>query len=129
MWRDRLIEIKKEKGITTKMISESSGISVETITRMFNASHSNESPRIDTIVDVCRALGVEPWEVFYIGDRSFVALQAEIVELRSERDRLLAENGALSAKVDAMRDKIDALKDEIIDTHRHYIKQGKDVRT
>lgn len=125
MWRDRLIEIKKEKGMTTKMISESSGISVETITRMLNSRSTKESPRVDTVIGVCNALGVDVWEIFYMGDRSFVALQAEICLIKAERDDLLAANGALREKLDEMRDKIDSLKDEIIETHRHYIKQGR----
>ena len=127
MWRDRLIEIKEEKGISTKMISERSGLSVETIKRMLNSKHTGtDAPRIDTISDVCKALEVEVWEIFYIGDRSFVSLQAEIASLKSERDALIAENGALRNRVDTLRDKVDSLKDEIIATHRHYIKHSSD---
>ena len=127
MWRDRLIEIKEEKGISTKMISERSGLSVETIKRMLNSKHiTTDAPRIDTISDVCNALGVELWEIFYIGDKSLVSLQAEITSLKSERDALIAENGALKNKVDTLRDKVDSLKDEIIATHRHYIKHSSD---
>ena len=126
MWRDKLIEIKKEKGITTKMMSERSGITVETITRILNSQHAKtESPRIDTIIDLCNALEVDIWEIFYMGDKSFVSLQAEISTLKSERDILLAENGALKAKVELLRDKVDSLKDEIISTHNYYIRKEK----
>ena len=125
MWRDRLIEIKKEKGISTKEISERSGISVETITRILNSKHATtEAPRIDTIAEVCKALDVEVWEIFYMGDRSFVAQQAEIVLLKNERDDLIAENGALKARVEALRDKVDSLKDQIIDLHDFYNKRN-----
>ena len=34
MYRDRLVEIKKEKGITTKKWSEESGVSIDTINRI-----------------------------------------------------------------------------------------------
>ena len=128
MWRDRLIEIKQQKGITTKMLSERSGITTETITRILNSKNvKTEDPRIDTISDLCRALEVEVWEIFYLGDQSLVTLQAEIASLKSERDALLAENGALKSQVDTMRDKIDTLKDEIIATHNYYIKRGNSV--
>ena len=124
MWRDRLIEIKQEKGISTKTISERTGLSVETIGRILNSKHGTEAPRIDTISDVCSALGVELWEVFYLGDKSLVSLQAEIAALKTERDSLLAENGALKDKVETLRDKVDNLKDEIISTHNYYIKKA-----
>lgn len=124
MWRERLIEIKKEKGITTKMLSEKSGISIDTITRTLSPKNDQkEYPRIDTISEVCDALGVEMWEIFYMGDKSLVSMQAEIASLKSERDALIAENGALKNKVDTLRDKVDSLKDEIITTHNYYIKQ------
>ena len=74
--------------------------------------------------DLCKPLGVELWEIFYMGDRSFVSLQAELTALKAERDALLIENGALKDKVETLRDKVDSLKDEIIETHRHYIKRG-----
>ncbi len=121
MWRDRLLEIKKEKNITTKMWSEASGVPVDTINRIMTSKKGKtDSPRIDTIEDLCTGLGVEVWEIFYLGDRSFVSLQAEINLLKAERDTLVAENGALKDKVETLRDKVDSLKDEIIDTHKYY---------
>lgn len=114
MWRDKLIEIKTEKGISSKMISEKTGLSVETIQRLLSHHAKTDAPRIDTIADVCNALGVEMWEVFYLGDKSFVDLQAELATVKAERDSLLAENGALKEKNEALRDKVDSLTDVII---------------
>ena len=123
MWRDKLIEIKNEKGISSKMISEKTGLSVETIHRLLSPNHAKtDAPRIDTIADVCNALGVEMWEVFYLGDKSFVDLQVELTTMKAERDSLLAENGALKEKVNTLKDKVDTLKDEIIATHKYYNK-------
>ena len=123
MYRDRLLEIKKERGITTKTWSEASGVSIDTIKRILNPEHhEKDSPRVNTLEDLCKPLGVERWEIFYLGDRSFVSLQAEIGNLKAERDSSLSENAILKAKVEAMRDKIDELKDEIIAIHKHYIK-------
>jgi transcriptional regulator with XRE-family HTH domain len=124
MYRDKLLEIKKVKGITTKQWAEESGISVDTIGRILHPENPlKDSPRINTLEDLCKPLGVELWEIFYMGDRSWVDLQAEILALRAERDNLLAENGALKNRVEELRDKVDALKDEIIDVHRYYIKK------
>lgn len=124
MWRDRLLEIKKEKGITTKEWSEASGVSVDTINRVMNSKKvKTDAPRIDTIEDLCAGLGVEVWEIFYLGDRSFVALQAELNSLKAERDALIADNAVQKGKIDTLQEKVDTLKDEIIAVHGYYIKR------
>jgi regulator of replication initiation timing len=79
---------------------------------------------VNTLEDLCRALGVEVWEIFYAGNTSLVSLQVEIESLKAERDALIAENGALQNRVETLRDKVDSLKDEIIATHNYYIKKG-----
>lgn len=124
MYRDRLEELRKEKNISNKKWSEESGVSVDTITRIIHPENpEKDSPRVNTLEDLCKVLGVELWEIFYVGDRSFVSLQAELLSLKAERDALLVANGALKDKVDTLRNKVDDLKDEIIDTHKYYIKQ------
>lgn len=123
MYRDRLVEIKKEKGITTKKWSEESGVSIDTINRITNLEHpEKDSPRVSTLEDLCKVLGVELWEIFYMGDKSFVSLHTEIAALKLERDALVAENAILKNKVENLRDKNETLKDEIIATHNYYIK-------
>ena len=124
MYRCRLEELRKEKGFSNKKWSEESGVSIDTITRIIHSENPDkDSPRINTLEDLCRPLGVELWELFYIGDRSFVALQAEIASLRSERDALVADNAILKDKVEALKNKVDDLKDDIIATHNYYIKR------
>lgn len=124
MWRDKLIEIKKEKGFTIKMIAERtpSHITEETITRTLNSKKGTDAPRLDTLEGICAALGVEVWEIFYMGDKSLVSLQAEIASLKAERDELLAENAVAKNKIETLREKVDSLKDEIIAIHNHYMK-------
>lgn len=124
MYRCRLEELRKEKGLSNKKWSEESGVSVDTIDRIIHPENPDkDSPRVNTLEDLCEVLGVELWEIFYLGDRSFVSLQAEIATLKEERDALVAENAILKAKVDTLKDKVDSLKDEIINTHNYYIKQ------
>lgn len=123
MYRCRLEELRKEKGYSYKKWSEESGVSVDTIDRIVHPENPDkDSPRINTLEVLCKTLGVELWEIFYLGDRSFVALQAEIAVLKSERDNLVAENAVLKEKIDTLKDKVDALKDDIIATHNYYIK-------
>ena len=126
MWRDNVNQIRKEKGFSTQMISERtpSHIAAETISRVLKPNNGTDSPRIDTITEICTALGVEVWEIFYTGDKSFAASQAEITILKNERDALVAENAVLRDKVAAMRNKIDELKDDLITLQKYCIKQN-----
>lgn len=126
MYRDRLEELRKEKNITNKKWSEESGVSIDTINRIIHPENpKKDSPRINTLEDLCKPLGVELWEVFYLGDRSFISLQAEICALKAERDALLAENAVQKDKIEHLKEKVDALKDDIIATHNHYIKLNR----
>ena len=123
MYRDRLEEIRKEKNITHKKWAEESCISVDTITRIIHPENpEKDSPRVNTLEDLCEVLGVELWEIFYSGDRSFVNLQSENLALKAERDALIAEIAILNAKVEMLREKNETLKDTIIDTHNYYMK-------
>lgn len=127
MYRDKLEELMKEKHLTLKIWSEESEVSVDTIKRIIHPEHpEKDSPRVNTLEDLCRVLGVELWEIFYMGDKSLVGLQAEIISLKSERDTLIAENGALKDRVEVLRNKVDSLKDEIISLHNYYIKRSSD---
>ncbi len=134
MWRERIIETKKAKGLTTKMMSERSPSHMppETITRILN--EKTGCPRIDTVLDLGAQVGLSPWELFadttsIVSDSSVIIMQTEIDKLKDERDALIAEIGALKNtvetqrdKIESLRDKIDSLKDDIIATHNYYNK-------
>ena len=124
MYRCRLEELRKEKGLSNKKWSELSGVSIDTITRIIHPENPDkDSPRVNTLEDLCEPLGVELWEIFYLGDRSFVSLQAELAALKTEHDGLVAENAILKTSVETLREKNETLKDQIIDVHNYYIKQ------
>ena len=124
MYRDKLEEIRLEKKVSNRKWSEDSGVSLDTISRIIHPQNPDkDSPKVNTLEDLCRALGVEVWEIFYNGNTSLVSLQIEIDALKAERDALIAENGALKNRVETLRDKVDSLKDEIIATHNYYIKK------
>ena len=124
MYRDKLEEIRKEKGISYKTWSEESGITIDTLNRITHPEHPDkDSPRVNTLEKACEPLGVELWEIFYTGDRSLVNLQAENLALKAERDALIAEIAILNNKVEMLREKNETLKDTIIDTHNYYMKQ------
>jgi FtsZ-binding cell division protein ZapB/lambda repressor-like predicted transcriptional regulator len=123
MWRDKLIEARKTKAatISNKALSDMSNVSSDTLSRLFNPNIPiKEGPGIETIIAVCNAIGIEAWEIFYTGDKSFVGLQAEYTTLKDERDSLVAEKAVLQSENERLRTKVDALKDEIINTHNNY---------
>lgn len=123
MYRDMLEEFRKQKGISKLQWSIESGVSTDTIGRIIHPENPDkDSPKVNTLEELCKPLGIELWEIFYMGDRSLVSLQAEINTLKAERDALVAENGILKDKVETLRDKVDILKDEIISTHKYYNK-------
>ena len=125
MYRYRLLDFQKKKGITTKEWSEISGVSVDTIKRITSTEHiEKESARVSTLEVLCKALGVEVWEIFYTGDASIRSLVDELTRLRVERDNAIAENALLKEKVETLRDKVDTLKDDIIATHNYYTQKG-----
>ena len=124
MYRCMLEELRKAKGLSYKKWSEESGVSVDTISRIIHPENPDkDSPRVNTLEDLCEPLGVELWEIFYLGDRSFVSLQAELAALKTEHDDLVAENAILKTSVETLREKNETLKDQIIDVHNYYIKQ------
>ena len=127
MWRDRIIETRKAKGITIKMMADNtpSHLTVETITRILNSQ--TEDPRIGNVLALGESVGLSPWELFadptaLVAYQSYLTLQAEVDALKAERDAALAENAKLKDKVETLRDKIDNLHDEIIRLHSHYNK-------
>lgn len=117
---DNINSIRKEKGITTKMIAERADLPLETIQRILDGT--TENPRLDTMKRIADALEVELWELFFTGDKSFVSMQKELISLRTERDNLVVENAVQKDKIDTLKDKVESLKDDLISVHNYYIK-------
>ncbi len=129
MWRDRIIETKKAKGLTTKMMAENSPshIPADTITRILNTK--TDDPRISTVLALGESVGLSPWELFaeptaLVAYQGFLSLQAEAEALKAEKDALAAENEVLKNKVDALRDETSSLKDELIKVLKLCMKAG-----
>ena len=123
MYRDKLEEIMKEKGYTKKRWSEESGVSIDTIDRIIHPENpTKDSPKVNTLEEVCKPFRVELWELFFTGDKSIVSMKAKLSALEAERDNLVAENAVLRAKVASLTEKVDSLKDDLIETQKSYIK-------
>ena len=138
MWLDNLLEIKKEKNLSTKQIVERSNLPEKTVTRILSGHTAN--PYIDTLDRLAMALDCTIGDILVgtkavIGDDSLSALQSTINTLMSERDSAIAErdilladnailkdkNTTLTAEVDLLKMQI-MYKDKIIATHEYYIR-------
>ena len=140
MWLTRVIETKKAKGITTKMMSDAteSHIPPETITRILNGK--TEAPRIDTVLELGASVGLSPWELFaeptaLVAYQGFLTLQTEFDALKAERNTLAEENTDLKSNILFLKEELAASaaenerlritiahKDEIIEVHKFYNK-------
>lgn len=135
MWRERIIEAKKAKGITIKMMAERtpSHLTVETITRILN--EKTDDPRISTVLALGESVGLSPWELFaepntLMAYQGFVTLQAEVDALKADKEALVAENEAqknnanevvvLKAELDRLRLTLEH-KEEIIVLQKQLI--------
>ena len=151
MWREKIAEAKKEKNITTKMMSERVRLPEQTIARIL--SGKTETPRIDTVLDLGAAVGLSPWELFsettaVLSDKNIpllqeeldkanaalVALQSEFASLSEEMTALKIKNATIQAENDMLQMKL-KLADEVIHLHNRYmgyidelLKQIKDVK-
>lgn len=136
MWREKIIEAKKARNITTKMMSEKVRLPEQTITRIL--SGKTETPRIDSVLDLGAAVGLSPAELFaetisVLGDKNLVtlqeeldqanaaltALQIEFTSLSEEITDLRVKNVTLNAEIDLLRLKLEH-KEEIIRLHNRY---------
>lgn len=136
MWREKIIEAKKSKNITTKMMAEKVRLPEQTITRIL--SGKTETPRIDSVLDLGASVGLSPAELFaettaVLGDKNLsmlqeevdktnatlTALQAEFATMSEEVTNLKVKNVALQAENDMLRMKLE-LKEEIIRLHNRY---------
>ena len=123
MWLEKIIETKKAKNITSKMMSEKTQIPVETITRILHGK--TEFPRIDTVLELGASVGLTPWELFsettsIIGDKTEVdrlntelaLAQAEIAVLKDKVSALEAENKILNIKLE--------YEEKLVAVHNYY---------
>lgn len=130
MWREKIIETRKAKNITIKMMSErtASHIPEETITRILKGK--TEFPRIDTVLELGESVGLSPWELF--AETTSVLGDITVTKQQEEIDGLNAKNGLLEAQVSAMTTEIELLKKEVQhreqllalhELYQNYIKQ------
>lgn len=144
MWRDKINDTKKAKGIKTKTISEKTLIHEKAIFRILNGEAKN--PCVDDVLAIGEAVGLSSSDLFaetetVLGGKSLVELQEEADKRAVEVDLLRAELAAantdnaalraqicsLCAEIDILRVKV-TLQEECLATHRYYMKERSSER-
>ena len=122
MWLEKLKELKKETGMSTKQIAEKGNMSEKTVARVF--SGDTDRPYMDTLYDIVTALGGSLDDIF---SESKVRLASEeLITVQDEVTRLTAENSILKDKVCTLTAENDILKmqlahkDELLALHNYY---------
>jgi transcriptional regulator with XRE-family HTH domain len=132
MWREKLVEIKKSKGIKTRQIAELSGVSEKTVARIL--SGETDRPYMDNLHDIAKVLEISLDDLFAESRTAQLSsenltnaldkveqLSAELELVRAENTILKDENIVLKAKIELLEMQIKH-KDEIIALHNYYNK-------
>ena len=131
MLLNRLKELKKEKGLTSKQIAEKTNLPERTIKRIFSGETPN--PYLDTIHSIVTVLGCSLNELFadsklVVGNEDLATLQEKLDIATAELDLVKAENTILKDNHAAFTAESELLKleikhkDEIIAIHNYYTK-------
>lgn len=133
MWIDKLIELKKKSGYSSKQIAEGTFMPERTVSRIF-AKETN-GPSITTLIPIINFLGGSLDELFadtdaVIGNKKFADLQAKCDLVTAEKDLLTTENAILKDQINSLNAKIELLelklmhKEELLAVHNYYTKLG-----
>ena len=129
MWLEKLRELKKESGKSTKYIAEKTNMSTKTLERIF--AGETDRPYMDTLYSIVSALGGSLDDLFAEGKAQLasddlIAVHNEVERLTAEIGLINAENTILKNQVAAQAAELDLLrlklehKEEIIALHNYY---------
>ena len=109
MWLEKIIEAKKEHGLSAKTMAERSRMHLteRTIIRILN--HETKAPKIDVILDVGGTVGLTAQQLFAETDLVPVD-RAEVDQLKNQVAALTSENDVLRLKVSYLEDMVALLK-------------------
>ena len=128
MWLENLKELKKDKGMTTKQISEASKIPESTIKRIFAG---DSEPLASTLHRIVMVLGGSL--DYILADTTVVLSPQTIVEVKenaevveAQLDLIAVENDMLKTKIAALTTEVELLKkelqhkEELLALHNYY---------
>ena len=116
MWLERLKEIKKEKGMSSKQIATSANLPERTVIRIFSGDTDN--PYLDTIHRIAIAMGCSLDEILtdtkvVIANESLVEVKECLAEAQENNVVIEAERDLVSIENEKLKIEIDALKNDL----------------
>jgi transcriptional regulator with XRE-family HTH domain len=131
MLSERIKELKKEKGLTTKDLVKLSNLPERTVIRVINGE--TKTPYADTLLGLAKALGVELSELLgdsdlVVGNKNLKQLQDKLDLVTSELEIVKAENEILKNKTATLSAELDLVKmeprhkEELLAIHNYYTK-------
>ena len=102
MWLDKLKELKKAKGLSSKQIAEMTSLPERTVSRIF--SGETDDPYVSTLRSIAIALDTSLDDIFaetsvVVGSRKLKDIQADYNTLKAEYDILAAEYAVLKTRL------------------------------
>jgi transcriptional regulator with XRE-family HTH domain len=127
MWRDRILEAKKEKGIKTKEMADFVRMPEKTVSRIL--SGKTQAPYVDTVIALGQSVGLTPVEIFsetglVVGNQDLAILQTEVERFTAELTALIADSEQLKSQVSALTVENDLLQMKL--AHKDELVKHKD---
>ena len=127
MWRDRILEAKAAKSITTKSMAEYAGLTEKTVKRIL--TDKTQAPYVDNVIILGASVGLSPREIFsetgvIVGDQDVAVLQAEVERLTNELLTLTADAEGLKSQISALTVENDLLRLKL--EHKEELVKNKD---
>lgn len=133
MLRERVIEEKTRRNLSTKTMADTSRLHLpeETIRRFLSGKTAD--PGVTTFVDIVETVGLKPYEVFMDSAtaakfRAFLEIDNNGNECEVQRIKLAADNEELQKTNAGLADRLRVLemelehKEELLALHNHYNK-------
>ncbi len=124
MWLHNLLDIKREKNISTAKLAELANLPEKTVHRVLTGR--TKSPYLDTLDRLATALGVTVGDIL-AGTKAVVADET-MTEKQQKIDELTAENNILKDSVVSLTVETEKLKaelqhkDEMLQVHKDYMR-------
>lgn len=127
MWRDRILEAKTVKNISTKSMAEYAGLTEKTVKRIL--TDTTQAPYVDNVIVLGASVGLSPREIFsetglIVGDQDAAVLQAEVDRLTNELLALTADAEGLKSQISALTVENDLLRLKL--EHKEELVKNKD---
>lgn len=136
MWLDRLKELKKQAGMSSKQIAEMTNLPERTVTRIFSGDTDN--PYVDTLHRIVTVLGgslddiladtkvvvateslVEVKETLEEVKGTATVMQAQRDLIKVENERLKIENANMATELQLLKKELQH-KEELLALHNYY---------